>query len=145
MLNNLPYVEEDDPNFMNELKENYDGKVHGEKGGYMNDEIFLKLVESLIKYQSNPESNVVDPIIFEKIHEIFPDKGCVLELKEKYRILSQPKGKLLVDSTPNIDSNDDEVNNTPAASREQALHTYNTLFCRRCSKFGKKSNFLKLY
>ena len=69
---NLPYVEEDDPNFINELIENYDGKIHGEKGGYMNDDIFLELIESLVKYQKNPQSNVVDPIIFEKIHEKIP-------------------------------------------------------------------------
>jgi hypothetical protein len=134
-LYNLPYVEEDDPNFINELIENYDGKIHGEKGGYMNDDIFLELIESLVKYQKNPQSNVVDPIIFEKIHENFPDKGCVIELKEKYRILSQPKDKLLTDSTLNIDSNDS--NCATAANRDQALHTYNTLYCRRCSKFGK--------
>ena len=71
VLNNLPYVEEDDPNFINELNEIYDGKVHGEKGGYMNDDIFLELVTSLIKYQKNPSSGVPESIVFEKIHGIF--------------------------------------------------------------------------
>ena len=60
----MPYVEEDDPNFINELSEIYDGNVHGEKGGYMNDEIFLELINSLFKYQKNPTSGVPERIIF---------------------------------------------------------------------------------
>lgn len=127
-------MEEEDPNFINELNEIYDGKVHGEKGGYMNDEIFLELVNSLLKYQKSSANNAPESIIFEKIQENFPDKGCFIELKEKYRILSQQNGKHLSDSTPNIDSNINDRTN--AATREQALHTYYTLYCRRCSKFG---------
>ena len=56
-----------DEEFINELIDNYDGKVHGEIGGYMNDEMFLELVTALIKYQSNPRSTTPETIIFEKI------------------------------------------------------------------------------
>ena len=51
VLQNIPYVGDDhsqlDEEFINELIDNYDGKVHGEIGGYMNDDMFFDLVNSL--------------------------------------------------------------------------------------------------
>ena len=119
VLQNIPYVgdahSELDEEFITELIENYDGKVHGEIGGHMNDEMFVDLVNSLIKYQHwNTKSSADSPaathngtskqngydvgthspgqIIFEKLCEYFPDKGSDIELRDKYRILKQPKG-----------------------------------------------------
>lgn len=138
-MQNIPYVDDaptqHDEEFINELIDYYDGKVHGEVGGYMNDEIFVDLVNSLIKYQTNSALNTPDSIIFEKIAELFPDKGNSVELKEKYRLLIQPKGKLHNDCTPNIDQDSPKAQNSSNISREQIMHSFHTLFCRRCFKY----------
>lgn len=69
-MQNIPYVgdnhNEQDEEFINELLEDYDGKVHGEIGGYMDDEMFILLVESLFKYQRT-STNAPEQIIFDKI------------------------------------------------------------------------------
>lgn len=71
VLQNIPYVGDEnselDEEFINELIDNYDGKVHGEVGGYMDDEMFIELVNSLVKYQKNNVTNVPDAIIYEKL------------------------------------------------------------------------------
>lgn len=56
-----------DEEFIIELIDNYDGKVHGALRSYMNDEMLVELVNSLVKYQI--ESNDSSPAnsIFEKI------------------------------------------------------------------------------
>lgn len=145
VLQNIPYVGEDasplDDEFINELIDNYDGKVHGEIGGYMNDEMFLDLVNSLMKYQSKlvnstTSTNQPDMIIFEKISEYFPDKGNAFELKDKFKSLTEPKTKLTNDCTPNIDGPSTSFDsNHQQYTREQTLHSFHTLFCRRCYKY----------
>jgi hypothetical protein len=72
ILQSIPYVRDDnnqlDEEFISELVDIYDGKVHGEIGGYMDDEMFIELVDSLVKYQNNQHSDSgIDTIIFEKI------------------------------------------------------------------------------
>lgn len=73
VLQNIPYVGDDhsqlDEEFITELLDNYDGKVHGEIGGYMNDEMFIDLVSSLYKYLPNHSSSstAADSIIFDKL------------------------------------------------------------------------------
>jgi len=135
ILPNIPYVCDNksqlDEEFINELVESYEGKVHGDVGGYLNDDIFVDLVDALIKYQSNRNSKSPDTIIFEKISDYFPDKGNHVELKDKYRSLVQPKGKIVIDCTQNIDEPIEQV----AATRDQTLHSFHTLFCRRCYKY----------
>ncbi len=119
VLANIPYVGDNvtdpDEDFINELIENYDGKVHGEVGGYMNDEMFVDLVNSLVKYDpsnasakkrvpSATSTTSPDAIIFEKLSEYFPDKGQAVDLKDRYKMLTQPKSKIgSIDCTPNID------------------------------------------
>uniref|UniRef100_A0A4Y6EQX1 [histone H3]-lysine(27) N-trimethyltransferase n=1 Tax=Brachionus koreanus TaxID=1199090 RepID=A0A4Y6EQX1_9BILA len=138
VLPNIPYVDDEtcpiDENFINELVDNYDDKVHGEVGGYLNDLMMIDLINSLKKYQTNPSSSQIDSIIFERISETFPDRGNSLEVKEKYRSLTQPS-KLKLDSEciPNIDQPDAKQNTN--ANREQIMHSFHTLFCRRCFKY----------
>lgn len=78
--------------------------MHGEVGGYLNDEIFCELVQSLQKFHQQQQSSSSsstnsaesnsDFIVFEKLAEYFPDNGSAMETKEKFRSLMQPKGEV---------------------------------------------------
>nr|XP_020666786.1 histone-lysine N-methyltransferase EZH2 isoform X8 [Pogona vitticeps] len=193
-------VLDQDGTFIEELIKNYDGKVHGDRGfrrllrsfstycneeqltinyaktqdygecGFINDEIFVELVNALGQYsdddeededddedddddvdnldgkaekEKNQEGNRLDKEshpprkfpsdkIFEAISSMFPDKGTAEELKEKYKELTEQQlpGALPPECTPNIDGP-----NAKSVQREQSLHSFHTLFCRRCFKY----------
>ncbi|XP_032807466.1 histone-lysine N-methyltransferase EZH2 isoform X1 [Petromyzon marinus] len=159
VLHNIPYmgdeVLEQDGAFIEELIKNYDGKVHGDREcGFINDEIFVELVKALLQYPDEDDDENEDERmeteevaggseglkskkfpndkIFEAISNMFPDKGSPDELKEKYRELTelQDPGTLPPECTPNIDGP-----NARSVQREQSLHSFHTLFCRRCFKY----------
>ncbi|XP_053322989.1 histone-lysine N-methyltransferase EZH2 isoform X3 [Spea bombifrons] len=175
VLHNIPYMGDEvldqDGTFIEELIKNYDGKVHGDRGvycvaecGFINDEIFVELVNALSQYSDYEDDEDGDDNqdyerddktkdlddnsmedqepcqprkfpsdkIFEAISSMFPDKGTSEELKEKYKELTEQQlpGALPPECTPNIDGP-----NAKSVQREQSLHSFHTLFCRRCFKY----------
>ncbi|XP_055959370.1 histone-lysine N-methyltransferase EZH2 [Patella vulgata] len=154
VLHNIPYMGDDildkDCSFIEELLKNYEGKVHGERqSNFMSDDLFVELVTNLHanyphiddqgykiddddKLIPLPKDNCVQDVIFESISELCPEKGSPEELKEKYRELNEISDPNILppECTPNIDGP-----NAKSVPREQTLHSFHTLFCRRCFKY----------
>ncbi|MGH0170513.1 UNVERIFIED_CONTAM: hypothetical protein FKN15_075825 [Acipenser sinensis] len=162
VLHNIPYMGDEildqDGTFIEELIKNYDGKVHGDREcGFINDEIFVELVGALGQYSDNEDEDDGD----EENHEYklekmesadtndendelqkdqdlggegnenskFPsDKISLFRYKELTE--QQLPGALPPECTPNIDGP-----NAKSVQREQSLHSFHTLFCRRCFKY----------
>ncbi|ESP00855.1 hypothetical protein LOTGIDRAFT_200654 [Lottia gigantea] len=174
VLHNIPYMGDDildkDCSFIEELLRNYEGKVHGERpSNFMSDDIYIELVNNLhanypdiddngfkiIAYmaklnfldddddKSFPKPTAVRDIIFKSISEVFPEKGNPEELREKYRELNEisDPNTLPPECTPNIDGP-----GAKSVPREQTMHSFHTLFCRRCFKYDcflhRKSYFI---
>ncbi|KAK5642356.1 hypothetical protein RI129_008523 [Pyrocoelia pectoralis] len=153
VLHNIPYMGDEildqDGTFIEELIKNYDGKVHGDREtGFMDDQLFVELVHALMQYQEkdkkekektkedSKDAKVTDDfpvfVIFQAISLQFPDKGRPEQLREKYIELTErmDPNALPPECTPNIDGPMAE-----SVPREQTMHSFHTLFCRRCFKY----------
>ncbi|CAB4054118.1 EZH2 [Lepeophtheirus salmonis] len=161
VLHNIPYMGDEvldqDNTFIEELIKNYDGKVHGEReGGFIDDDLFLDLVTALKVYDkdeegieeddnedsSDEEEEEGEENDNSSIPSSSPDKLPphphllqitlrLLQLKTtKYTELSEHKAVVPKECTPNIDGPDAE-----SAPRAKTMHSFHTLFCRRCFKY----------
>ncbi|XP_013374598.1 PREDICTED: histone-lysine N-methyltransferase EZH1 [Chinchilla lanigera] len=178
VLCNIPYmgdeVKEEDETFIEELINNYDGKVHGEEdmipgSVLISDAVFLELVDALNQHSDEEEEGHNDAVdgkqgdgqedlpvtrkrkrhaaegskksskkqfpndmIFSAIASMFPESGVPDDMKERYRELTEMSdpNALPPQCTPNIDGP-----NAKSVQREQSLHSFHTLFCRRCFKY----------
>uniref|UniRef100_A0A8C9JFF0 Histone-lysine N-methyltransferase EZH2 n=1 Tax=Panthera tigris altaica TaxID=74533 RepID=A0A8C9JFF0_PANTA len=161
VLHNIPYMGDEvldqDGTFIEELIKNYDGKVHGDREcGFINDEIFVELVNALGQYndddddddgddpdereekqkdleenrddkESRPPRKFPSDKIFEAISSMFPDKGTAEELKEKYKELTEQQ---LPGALPPECTPNIDGPNAKSVQREQSLHSF-----RRCFKY----------
>uniref|UniRef100_A0A672FUR1 [histone H3]-lysine(27) N-trimethyltransferase n=1 Tax=Salarias fasciatus TaxID=181472 RepID=A0A672FUR1_SALFA len=141
-LHNIPYmgdeVLEQDEAFLEELIDNYDG-VHGDRGALFLYHYSICVVFLTVSCLMSPKvrdlsgsKKIPDDKIFTAIASMFPYKGTTEELKEKYKDLLEPPNpvKLPPLCTPNLDGPF-----AKSVQREQSLHSFHTLFCRRCFKY----------
>lgn len=89
----------------------------------------------LIRGEANRQPPVTPPdpnLMFEAMAAVFKDQGCADDIKKKYYSLIEKKPDEVtnLESTPNLDGD-----NAQSVPREQILHSFRTLFCRRCYKY----------
>lgn len=164
VLHNIPYMGEDvidqDGQFIEELIKNYDGKVHTSTSidSIMDDEMFLHLLCSVVPYQEDTvdgnlpsdcenysdaecasserscklPSKEPNKLLFDTIAHYFSEQGVTTEeVKQRYTLLKEKEStEPPAECTPNIDGPD-----AISTTKERTMHSFHTLFCRRCYKY----------
>ncbi|XP_028968701.1 histone-lysine N-methyltransferase EZH2 [Galendromus occidentalis] len=145
VLHNIPYMGDDqDDTFIKELISNYDGRIHGDNDckNSVNDERLIELVHALMNYEDvgtmytpkELEDNSSDPpeYLFACVLSMCPSLAASPhDLLEKYRQLTGKGPKVPVGQcTPSIDGC-----GALSVPRDQSMHSFKALFCRRCYKY----------
>lgn len=156
-------VIDQDGQFIEELIKNYDGKVHTSSAidGIMDDEMFLELMHGMMPYQDeilDQDDNTTDEntededercldkplnlvahsalepnsLLFETVAQYFSEHGVTIdEVKQRYEVLKEKERvEPPAECTPNIDGPD-----AISTTKERTMHSFHTLFCRRCYKY----------
>ncbi|CAI8039119.1 Histone-lysine N-methyltransferase EZH2 [Geodia barretti] len=144
VLHNIPYMGEE----VYELIKNYDGKIHDSKQearSSLSDDDLLNLVDSMKRYHCNPPKMTRGPAKAgdvpavtskeDRTNQAFSVIAQVVGVNERPSLLKERHKKLTSgggasQAIPNLDDPD-----IPPLSRSQALHSYQTLFCRCCYKY----------
>lgn len=89
----------------------------------------------IVRGEANRQPPITPPdpdLMFEAMAAVFKDQGCAEDIKKKYYSLIEKKTDEVInlESTPNLDGE-----NAQSVPREQILHSFRTLFCRRCYKY----------
>jgi histone-lysine N-methyltransferase EZH2 len=83
------------------------------------------------KPNSSEHSDVLPPMkVFNAIASIFPDMGEPQQLRDKYVELSEIKAIVPKECTPDIDGDASE-----SVPHSKTMHSFHSLFCRRCFKY----------
>lgn len=94
-----------------------------------------RLANKFMRGEANKHHPIApaDPdLMFEAMAAVFKDCGSGEDIKRKYLSLKETKPLTVtnLESTPNLDGE-----NAQSVPREQTLHSFRTLFCRRCYKY----------
>lgn len=147
ILHHVPYIGDDvvnDDDWQNELLEFYENRVHMPADDYMTDDVLSDLVDVLVSKAWSKDNKPLPMSIRGPAEPFIIDKELAFELisyyivdyafspedlKEKYDDYQRIKNKEAIyrETIPNIDGNQATV-----YTREKALNSFQTLFCRRC-------------
>lgn len=94
-----------------------------------------RLANKWMRGEANKQHPIAPPdpdLMFEAMATVFKDRGSGEDIKRKYFSLKETKPLEItnLESTPNLDGE-----NAQSVPREQLLHSFRTLFCRRCYKY----------
>ncbi|XP_056677077.1 histone-lysine N-methyltransferase EZH2-like [Monodelphis domestica] len=167
VLHNIPYMEDEvldqDGTFIEELIKNYDGKVHGDRDyGFINDEIFVELVNALGQYSDDEDDNDDgdDPDLRDEkqkdlednrdddkeshppqkfpFDKIFEAISSMFPDKGTSEELKEKYKELTEQQLPGALPPECTPNidgpNAKSVQKEESLHSFHTLFCRCCFK-----------